>query len=278
MEQDGWWPRIRIENGGSGTLSFTIIDQGARVPMVITQTQRCSVEPFLRDATGSINTDDKVGRVLFELLIPPEFKHHAPERRDLVLVVDEHSAIYPWELLEYPTPDGDRALASEASVIRQLALPGQNPGMANLRGRLVVIADPDISGSGYPQLQGAEREGKAVARWNMLHPEEEPRVAYLTRQLQGSDGPVVVATDYIKAYSDQLREFVPGRYVVLGTDGFGRSDTRGKLRTFFEVSREYIVLAALKALADEGQIKPARVAQAMRDLAISADKTDPLTA
>lgn len=163
MEQDGWWPRIRIENGGSGTLSFTIIDQGARVPMVITQTQRCSVEPFLRDATGSINTDDKVGRVLFELLIPPEFKHHAPERRDLVLVVDEHSAIYPWELLEYPTPDGDRALASEASVIRQLALPGQNPGMANLRGRLVVIADPDISGSGYPQLQGAEREGKAVA-------------------------------------------------------------------------------------------------------------------
>ena len=112
----------------------------------------------------------------------------------------------------------------------------------------------------------------------MLHPEEEPRVAYLTRQLQGSDGPVVVATDYIKAYSDQLREFVPGRYVVLGTDGFGRSDTRGKLRTFFEVSREYIVLAALKALADEGQIKPARVAQAMRDLAISADKTDPLTA
>ena len=123
-----------------------------------------------------------------------------------------------------------------------------------------------------------QREGKAVARWNMLHPEEEPRVAYLTRQLQGSDGPVVVATDYLKAYTDQLREFVPGRFVVLGTDGFGRSDTRKKLREFFEVSREYIVLAALKALADEGQYELARVAQAMRDLGISADKTNPLTA
>ncbi len=78
---------------------------------------------------------------------------------------------------------------------------------------------------------------------------------YVTRQLQGREGPVVVATDYLKAYTDQLREFVPGRYVVLGTDGFGRSDTRDKLRKFFEVSREYIVIAALKALADEGQYR-----------------------
>jgi pyruvate dehydrogenase E1 component len=122
-----------------------------------------------------------------------------------------------------------------------------------------------------------QREGKAAVRWNMLHPQEEPRLPYLTRQLQGRAGPVVVATDYVKAYTDQLREFVPGRYVVLGTDGYGRSDTRGKLRQFFEVSREYIVLAALKALADEGQIEAARVAEAMRSLAIPADKKDPLT-
>jgi pyruvate dehydrogenase E1 component len=123
-----------------------------------------------------------------------------------------------------------------------------------------------------------QREGKSALRWNMLHPLEEPRVPYLTRQLQGREGPVVVATDYIKAYTDQLREFVPGRYVVLGTDGFGRSDTRDKLRKFFEVSREYIVVAALKALADEGKFEPERLVEAMRSLGISADKTDPLTA
>jgi pyruvate dehydrogenase E1 component len=123
-----------------------------------------------------------------------------------------------------------------------------------------------------------QREGKAAVRWNMLHPLEEPRVPLLTRQLQGQEGPVVVATDYLKAYTDQLREFVPGRYVVLGTDGFGRSDTRDKLRKFFEVSREFIVIAALKALADEGKFEPGQVVEAMRSLGISADKTDPLTA
>ena len=123
-----------------------------------------------------------------------------------------------------------------------------------------------------------QREGKTALRWNMLHPEEEPRVPYVTRQLEGDTSPCVVATDYIKSYADQLREFVPGRFVALGTDGFGRSDTRRKLREFFEVSREYIVLAALKALADEGAIEPARVAAAMAELGISADKTDPLGA
>ena len=123
-----------------------------------------------------------------------------------------------------------------------------------------------------------QREGKTALRWNMLHPQEEPRVPYVTRQLEGDTSPCVVATDYIKSYADQLREFVPGRFVALGTDGFGRSDTRGKLREFFEVSREYIVLAALKALADEGAIEPARVAAAMAELGISADKTDPLGA
>ena len=121
------------------------------------------------------------------------------------------------------------------------------------------------------------REGKAAERWNMLHPEEAPRIPYVTAQLADTAGPVIAATDYMKSYSDQLREFVPGRFVSLGTDGFGRSDTRGKLRHFFEVSREYVVLAALKALADEGKLERAKVAQAMVDLGISPDKVDPLT-
>jgi pyruvate dehydrogenase E1 component len=122
-----------------------------------------------------------------------------------------------------------------------------------------------------------QREGKAAMRWNMLHPEAEPRVPYVTALLQEGTGPCVVATDYMKAYADQLREFVPGSFTALGTDGFGRSDTRAKLRTFFEVSREYIVLAALKALADAGQFEPAGVTAAMRAMGISADKVDPLS-
>ena len=81
----------------------------------------------------------------------------------------------------------------------------------------------------------------------------------------------------MKSYTDQIREFVPGSFTVLGTDGFGRSDTRGKLREFFEVGREYIVVAALKALADEGAIEAVRVVEAMRGLGIAPDKTDPLT-
>ena len=122
-----------------------------------------------------------------------------------------------------------------------------------------------------------QREGKAAARWNMLHPQDEPRVPYVTRQLQDAAGPFIAATDYMKSYADQIREFVPGRYTVLGTDGFGRSDTRSKLREFFEVSRQYIVIAALSALADEGKIEGARVDEAMRELGVQPDKHNPLT-
>ncbi|HEY6131181.1 MAG TPA: pyruvate dehydrogenase (acetyl-transferring), homodimeric type, partial [Halioglobus sp.] len=122
-----------------------------------------------------------------------------------------------------------------------------------------------------------QREGKAVQRWNLLHPEDEPRVPYVTRLLRDVGGPVVAATDYLKLYADQIREFVPGTYSVLGTDGFGRSDTRRKLREFFEVSREYIVIAALKALADEGRIERVRVTQAISALGVDPDKANPLT-
>jgi pyruvate dehydrogenase E1 component len=122
-----------------------------------------------------------------------------------------------------------------------------------------------------------QREGKAVARWNLLHPEEEPRVPYVTAQLAEHEGPVIIATDYMKAHAEQLRQFVPRGYQVLGTDGFGRSDTRGRLRKFFEVSREYVVLATLRALADEGAIKATVLPEAMRALGISPDKIDPVT-
>ncbi|MEE4660601.1 MAG: pyruvate dehydrogenase (acetyl-transferring), homodimeric type [Halieaceae bacterium] len=122
-----------------------------------------------------------------------------------------------------------------------------------------------------------QREGKAVDRWNMLHPDAEPRVPYVTECLPHKNRPVIAATDYIKAYADLIREFIPGRYVTLGTDGFGRSDTRSRLRHFFEVSREYIVVAALKALSDEGAVPVGEVNQAMKALSIDPDKPDPYT-
>jgi pyruvate dehydrogenase E1 component len=122
-----------------------------------------------------------------------------------------------------------------------------------------------------------QREGKGVARWNLLHPEDAPRMPYITEMLDGHEGPVVIATDYMKSHAEQLRQFIPRRYMVLGTDGYGRSDTRERLRRFFEVSREYVVLAALKALVDEGALKPGVVVDAMQALGISADKVDPTT-
>jgi pyruvate dehydrogenase E1 component len=107
------------------------------------------------------------------------------------------------------------------------------------------------------------RDGIATERWNMLHPLEEPRRAYVSQCLDGHDGPVIASTDYIRTFADQIRQWVPGRYTVLGTDGFGRSDFRSALRRFFEVDRHYVTLAALKALADEGKLEREKVQEAI---------------
>ncbi len=120
------------------------------------------------------------------------------------------------------------------------------------------------------------RDGQECERLNLLHPEDEPRKPYITQQLEGRQGPVVIATDYMKSYTEQLRAFIPADYHVLGTDGFGRSDTREKLRKFFQVSREYVVLATLKALADQGKIEKKVVSKAMVDLGIPAEQVSPL--
>jgi len=121
------------------------------------------------------------------------------------------------------------------------------------------------------------REGLSVHRWNMLHPQEKSRLSYVEECLNGVSGPVIAATDYIKAYADQIREFVPGLYSVLGTDGFGRSDTRERLRKFFEVDRYYITVAALSALAQENVIDAAQVTKAIELYGIDPGKPDPVT-
>jgi pyruvate dehydrogenase E1 component len=121
------------------------------------------------------------------------------------------------------------------------------------------------------------RDGMSAARHNLLHPKAAPRKSYVETALEGHAGPVIAATDYMRNYADQIREHVPRRFVTLGTDGFGRSDYRVKLRKFFEVNRHYITVAALKALADEGEIKADVVAQAIAKYALDTGKPDPWT-
>jgi pyruvate dehydrogenase E1 component len=122
------------------------------------------------------------------------------------------------------------------------------------------------------------REGLDVARWNMMHPDKKPRTSYVEQCLEDFGGPVIAATDYMKIYADQIRNFIQDRpYTVMGTDGFGRSDTRQKLRKHFEVNRYYIVLAALKTLADEKKIPASKVAQAIKKYKINPEKPNPVT-
>ena len=119
------------------------------------------------------------------------------------------------------------------------------------------------------------RDGIATERWNLLHPTDPQRSAYVTQQLTGRRGPVIAATDYVRAVAEQIRPFVPGHYRVLGTDGFGRSDLRERLRRHFEVDRGFIATAALKALCDEGRVPPSTVRLALEKYGISADKPHP---
>jgi pyruvate dehydrogenase E1 component len=123
------------------------------------------------------------------------------------------------------------------------------------------------------------REGMECDRWNLLHPTETPRVSYVESCLKDRVGPVIAATDYMKAFADQIRPFVPRNkaYRVLGTDGFGRSDTRAKLREFFEVNRHFVAVAALKALADQREIEASVVADAIRKYGINPDKPSPVS-
>jgi pyruvate dehydrogenase E1 component len=121
------------------------------------------------------------------------------------------------------------------------------------------------------------RDGHKVSRRNMMNPGSEPEVPYVTQCLGSTEGPIIAATDYIRAHTNQIREFIPRSFTVLGTDGFGRSDTRAQLREFFEVDRRYVVLAAMTALADEGIVSRSDVAKVMTDLGIDPTKPDPAT-
>ena len=134
-----------------------------------------------------------------------------------------------------------------------------------------VLADV-WSATSFTELR---RDGLEVERWNMLHPLEKPRRAYVSQCLDGRRGPVVASTDYIRAFADQIREWVPGRYRVLGTDGYGRSDYRRALRRFFEVDRRYVTVAALASLAQDGEVPAAQVRDAIDRYEIDTEAAMP---
>jgi pyruvate dehydrogenase E1 component len=152
----------------------------------------------------------------------------------------------------------------------------------SMAARQLLATDWGVSANVWscPSFNELARDGQDCERFNLLHPTSEPRVPFVTQQLQPHGGPVVASTDYMKNYAEQIRAFVPkGRsYRVLGTDGFGRSDFRSKLREHFEINRHYIVVAALKALADEGTLPAAKVAEAIKKYKLDTERVNPLHA
>lgn len=121
------------------------------------------------------------------------------------------------------------------------------------------------------------RDGLDAERWNMLNPEKPQRLSYVAEAMKGAQGPTIASTDYMKSFAEQIANFVPGRFVALGTDGYGRSDSREALRSFFEVDRYYVVLATLKALVDEGKLPASKALEAIKKYKLDANKPNPTT-
>ena len=128
-----------------------------------------------------------------------------------------------------------------------------------------------------PSFSGLRRDGQDVERWNLLHPTESPKQSHVEQCLSGKPGPVIAATDYVRGYAEMIRPFVKAPYHVLGTDGFGRSDSRENLRNFFEVDRYWIAVKALRALVDEDQISSKQLAEAIEKYGLDINKPNPLT-
>ena len=147
----------------------------------------------------------------------------------------------------------------------------------SMAAKALLEADWGVSANVWscPSFNELARDGQDAARWNRLNPLEAPRVPYVTQALSGAKGPFIAATDYMKNYAEQIRAFVPGRYTVLGTDGFGRSDSRVNLRRFFEVDANHIAAAAMVDLFREGAIDEATLRDALSRYDIDGGKPNP---
>jgi CHAT domain-containing protein/pimeloyl-ACP methyl ester carboxylesterase len=176
LDDNDWWQRLLITRQPDRSLKFTISSESARVDMRVSNVERRSMDAFIDSATRSTTSSDRIGRVLFERLIPTELKMSARDNRNLVLVVDKSSARYPWELLEYEGRNGDIPIAVYAGVVRQLATTNQQPGRLCTNRRALVIGDPDTGGFA-PHLPGAASEAKSV--YTRLKADFDPEVTLL---------------------------------------------------------------------------------------------------
>ena len=177
----------------------------------------------------------------------------------------------------YKLKEGEAKLKTRVQLLGSGTILRESLAAQELLAKDWGIAADVWSVTSYTELA---RDGYDAERWNMLHPTEKAKVPYVTAQLESSVGPIISSTDYMRLFSDQVRPYMPkGRtFKVLGTDGFGRSDFRYKLRNHFEVDRHFIVVAALKSLADEKQIEAAKVAEAIKKYGLNPDKQNPITA
>ena len=229
----------------------------------------------------------------------PTFAHEVAVimQHGLKRMVENQENVYFYITLlneNYPMP-GLQA-GTEAEILKGLYLleaAAQDKPCVNLLGsgtilresqaaKVLLEQDWGVSANVWsaPSFNELARDGQDAERWNLLHPTEVQRLSFVAQQLGRTTGPVIASTDYMKNYAEQIRAFMPkGRsYKVLGTDGFGRSDFRFKLREHFEINRHYVVVAALKALADEGKLPATQVAEAIAKYGIKADKINPLYA
>lgn len=177
----------------------------------------------------------------------------------------------------YKLKEGEAKLKTRVQLLGSGTILRESLAAQELLAKDWGIAADVWSVTSYTELA---RDGYDAERWNMLHPTAKAKVPYVTAQLESSVGPIISSTDYMRLFSDQVRPYMPkGRtFKVLGTDGFGRSDFRYKLRNHFEVDRHFIVVAALKSLADEKQIEAAKVAEAIKKYGLNPDKQNPITA
>jgi pyruvate dehydrogenase E1 component len=207
------------------------------------------------------------------------------------MYVDQENIFYYITVMNenYPQPALPKGV--EAGILKgayQLQSGGRGKVRATLLGSGTILREAQAAAQilendfGVPadvfsvtSFSELRREALEVERWNMLHPGEAARVPYVQHLLKDREGPVIAATDYMRVVPDQIRQWVGGRYVTLGTDGYGRSDSRAALRKHFEVDRNYIAVAALKSLADEGKVDQKTVIAAMQKLGVDPSKPVP---
>jgi pyruvate dehydrogenase E1 component len=214
------------------------------------------------------------------------------------MYVEQESIFYYITVMNENYPQPALPKGTEAGILKGAYLlraggkgtPGARPGLLRttllgsgtilrecLEAAKILEADYGVRADVFSVTSFSElrREALECERWNLLHAAEPAHAPYVQQCLKDAPGPFIAATDYMRAVPDQIRQWVPGRYVSLGTDGFGRSDSRAALRRHFEVDRHYIVVAALKALADEGKLEAAVVAKAMKALGVDPAKPVP---